>query len=284
MNFLKTVLLPLVVISLLSACSITKHQDITYDSKHDLKLDVYSPKQKHDGNVMIFVHGGNWNAGEKSTYKFFGKAMAKKGIVTAVIDYRLAPKAKIKDMASDVAHAVKYMKAHATEFGGDSAKIFLGGHSAGGQLAALVANDSRYFNSAGISNPLKGQILIDAFGLNMDAYLRRNEFPTDTMYYPSFGSDKDDWKEISPITYLSKDNPPILIMVGGWTYRGITRDNYEFWDEAKKTHPGLKLEICKRKRHAWMILQFAMPLNTKYKKILRFMDNPNPAAEIDMKL
>ena len=120
------------------------------------KINVFAPR-KHTipKNVLIFIHGGNWNSGKRSLYNFFGTRMARKGIVTVIIDYPLTPKATYKEMAYASAASVKWVKENIAAYGGDTGKIFVSGHSAGGHLAALISLDNEYFDSLKITNPLK---------------------------------------------------------------------------------------------------------------------------------
>lgn len=285
MNFPFRPFLFLSCLFLVASCSfrpITKSKDLIYDGKN-LKLDVYAPKKTEQAKeVLIFVHGGNWNSGKKSIYKFFGKGMARKGIVTVVINYRLSPEVQYREMTADVAASVKWVKENIATYGGDPSKIFISGHSAGGHLAALVATDNKYFNSLKLSKPLKGAILIDAFGLDIYDYLSLNQYKADTMYYSTFTKDPSNWRKGSPTHFVNADMPPLLILVGEKTFTGITRDNYNFWVEAKKFQPALRLSTIKNKKHVGMILQFYNPWNKNYDKIIRFMRDPKAIEAVDI--
>src|ERR1041385_3456178 len=95
-----------------SHCSIKpvfKKRNIVYDAGHQLALDVYAPRHaKGPKPVLVFIHGGNWSRGHKSIYKFFGKGMARKGIIGVVIDYRQMPSTDYKGMATDAAASIKW--------------------------------------------------------------------------------------------------------------------------------------------------------------------------------
>ena len=130
---------------LLSSCASIKHQDISYlkennQTKEQPTLNVFSPRNSKYENtpVLVFVHGGNWNSGDKKTYNFLGRNFAKKGITTVIVGYSLSPDANFDTMASQVGQAVMWTKNNITNYKGDPNKIFLTGHSAGGHLIALV--------------------------------------------------------------------------------------------------------------------------------------------------
>lgn len=274
-------ILPVVLINIifLAGCSIKpvyKKKDIVFNADHNLKLDIYSPKKiKEPANVLVFIHGGSWQRGEKSTYHFFGKGMARKGIVTVVIDYRLHPATTFSGMATDAAEAVKWTKENITSYGGDSSKIFITGHSAGGHLAALIATDNFYFKNLHIKNPVKGVIINDAFGLDMYAYLSKYGFKYDSAYAHIFTRDPEQWKKASPIYHLKDSLPPILLYLGGKTYPGIIEYTQTYYQALKKFQPEAKLITVKRRRHVGMMGQFYFSTCKRYKEILSFIETNN---------
>jgi acetyl esterase/lipase len=261
---------------LLSSCafkSVTKSKDITYNAEHKLQLDIYSPKKtSRPKEVFVFIHGGRWNSGRKEQYKFLGDRMARKGVVTVVMDYRLSPLIAYRGMTADVASALKWVKENITSYGGDSNKIFVSGHSAGGHLAAMVSADNSYFDSLKIPNPIRGTILIDAFGLDMFKFLSNDKYEKDKTYYAMFTSTPQTWKDGSPIYKLREGMGPFLIYVGGKTYPSITESNNDFLSAIKKYQPDTQLITVKNKKHVAMISQFLNTGNRAYKEIIKFME------------
>ena len=236
------------------------------------QLNVFAPRNiKQQKDVFIFIHGGNWNAGNKKLYSFFGSRMARKDVVTVIIDYPLSPKVTYKEMAFASATAVKWVKENIATFGGNPERIFISGHSAGGHLAALVSLDNTYFDSLGIKNPLKGTILIDAAGLDMYNYLRSESFEKGHTYLTTFTSNPETWKKATPIYYLHKTMPPMLIYRGEKTYPSIKEANENFIKALKPFAPATAYYILKGKKHIPMILQFFWRWNPRYKEILQFM-------------
>ncbi len=268
------VFLSLVLLVLISCkrMPITQTTDIVYNKVHGLQLNVFQPKKMSEKHpVLVFIHGGNWNAGKKSTYNFFGKGMARKGIVTVIIDYRLSNSTTYEGMATDAAQAVQWVKDSISAYGGDPEKIFLSGHSAGAHLAALIACDNRYFDSLKITNPVNGTILIDAFGLNMFKYLKNSTNKKDAIYFPAFTQNPEKWKDGSPAHHLDKKMPPFLVFVGGKTYPAIASGTNDFMTLLNPYQPAASLIYVKGKRHAGMILQFYNSHNKAYLEILNFI-------------
>jgi acetyl esterase/lipase len=267
------------IVSVLSCCapSAIRKKNITFDSQHKLQLDVYSPEKVETLRpVFVFIHGGRWNSGKKSQYKFLGRRMASKGVVTVVPDYRLSPRTKYRGATSDVAMALKWTKEHITEYGGDDNRIYIAGHSAGGHLAALVSVDNFYFDSLNISNPVNGTILIDAFGLDMFSFLSNEELKKHKTYYAMFGRDPDKWRDGSPIFHLNGSMKPFLMLVGTKTYPVIYEGNKEFFEALKKYQPATDPIIEMKKKHIPMMLQFYNSKNKGYEDILRFLARSEP--------
>lgn len=270
------ILLHCLFVLLFSSCSrfyVNQKKDIEYNAEQKLKLDVYTPKKKTKElrNVLVFIHGGNWMNGSKSLYDFFGRGMAGKGIITVVIDFRQYPAAN-SEMAMDAARSVKWVKENITAYGGDTNKIYVSGHSAGAQLAALISTDNSYFDALKIKNPIKGCVLIDAFGLDMYTYLKKEEQYRHEEYRTMFSKDEEQWKKSSPIYHLHEEMPKFIVFVGGKTYPNIIDGSNSFFTEVKKYQSDAQLIKVPRKRHTGMIFSYANPRKKAYRQLLQFMD------------
>lgn len=265
-----------------SGCSfkqISRSKDIVYQPADktipEQKLNIFAPKEHaQDKNVLIFIHGGNWNSGRKSQYNLMGSHWAKKDIVAVIIDYPLSPAADYKIMAEASARAVKWVKKNISKYGGNAQRIFVSGHSAGGHLAALISTNDQYFKNIGIENPIAGTILIDAAGLDMDGYLMEEKFEKGHTYLNTFTSDPDIWKKATPLYHLHKSMPPMLIYRGGKTYPSISKSNEKFIAALKDFAPDTPYRIQKNKKHVQMITQFFNPWNKRYGEIIEFIKSP----------
>lgn len=128
------------------------------DARH--RLDVYAPAQSAQSArtkrpAVVFFYGGSWRNGDRAHYRFVGQALARRGIVTIIPDYRLFPRAKFPEFMHDGAKAVRWVFENAAELGIDATRISIAGHSAGAHLAATLALDARYLNAVGLR---QGQI------------------------------------------------------------------------------------------------------------------------------
>lgn len=265
----------------LSGCAfrrISKTKNIVYlkedKSTHsaEQQLNVFAPrKHRAPKDVIVFIHGGNWNSGRKSQYNIIGKNWAKKGVVYVIIDYPLSPVANYKGMAIAAAQSIKWVKDSIAEYGGNPERIFVSGHSAGGHLAALISIDEHYFRDLGIKNPLAGTILIDAGGLDMYGYLTDEKFSKSHTYYKTFSDNPETWKDASPLSHLHNNMPPMIIYQGGKTYPSIIKSNQKFVKALDNFAPDTPFYVQKSKKHVPMITQYFNPWNKRFKKIIRFM-------------
>ncbi len=236
------------------------------------RLHVFWPLHKKELKpVLIFVHGGNWNSGKKGLYSFLGSRLARKGIVAVLPGYPKSPLADYATMAEKIATAVKWTKENISRYGGDSSKIFISGHSAGGHLAALTTLDSQYFENLQMSDPVKGIVLIDAAGLDMFGYLKEENFPGGHTYLNTFTASPANWKKASPLYFLHGNMPPMLIYRGGKTYPSIIKSNEKFKDSLQASGAEFKYILQPNKRHVPMILQFFNVYNKRYDEIISFM-------------
>lgn len=109
------------------------------------RLDVYVPTGGSGPRpVVVFFYGGNWQSGAKADYRFVGAALASRGFITVIPDYRLYPEVRYPGFVEDGAAATAWTFDHAGALGGDPAHIHLMGHSAGGYIAVMLALDPRW--------------------------------------------------------------------------------------------------------------------------------------------
>jgi len=196
--------------------TVTTKPDVPYldDQSVFHKLDVYIPAKKAKPlTVLVHIHGGGWEIGDKSLMKATGLFYASQGVLFVAPNYRLSPACRHPAHADDCAAAVAWAFRHAAELGGDPKRIFLSGHSAGAHLAALLATDPAYLQSCGIRPAdLAGVIPVDA--ASFDLTDEGNEPIVKKFIRDSFGTDPAVLKSASPLHRLAggKPYPRFLIL------------------------------------------------------------------------
>ena len=127
-------------------------EGLSYGPDPRQRLDVYQPSaQALNAPLVVFFYGGSWSSGERGDYRFIGEALASRGIVTVIADYRLSPAFRYPVFVQDSASAVRWAFENAAGFGADERRIFVMGHSAGAYNAAMVALDKRWLAAEGLS-------------------------------------------------------------------------------------------------------------------------------------
>lgn len=121
------------------------------DPRH--RLDVYIPGSGERWPVAMFFYGGSWNSGSRATYRFVGEALAARGILVVIPDYRLYPQVRYPVFLEDCAAATSWTMRNLGRFGGDPARLVLTGHSAGAYNAAMLALDSRWLDAPAAHGP-----------------------------------------------------------------------------------------------------------------------------------
>jgi acetyl esterase/lipase len=166
-HLLLWVALPAAALALLAACAPTatlnalasrgSHQvteGVAYGPLPRNKLDIYRPTASAPAGgwpVVVFFYGGSWNRGERADYKFVGDALAARGVMALLADYRLYPEVRYPEFLTDSAQALAYGLNEASRLGGNPKRVFVMGHSAGAYNAAMLALDSRWLRAAGHS-------------------------------------------------------------------------------------------------------------------------------------
>ena len=197
---------PLKVLNALTPDStFTRTADISYGSDPRNKLDVYTPtRAASDAPVVVFFYGGSWNSGSRSDYRFVGEALASRGIVAVLADYRLYPQVHYQGFLEDSARAVGWTRDHIGQYGGDASRLYVMGHSAGGYNAAMLALDPKWLASVG----MKPSMLRGWIGLAgpYDFLPIENPDVKPVFFFPNSPPDSQ------PINHVSAASPPALLI------------------------------------------------------------------------
>jgi len=201
--------------------SITVEKDVQYGVGGDtpLLLDIYSPKEiKKPVPALIFIHGGGWKGGDKKSYSPYTIAYAEKGYVAATILYRKVPKALFPAPVEDAKCAVRWMRANAKKYNVDPNKIAVLGGSAGGHLSMMVAysDDPKLEGNGGHADQSsRVQAVVNLYGVpDMTGALAANSPECTGFIGKPQAEAMDLYALASPITHITKDDPPTLSFHG----------------------------------------------------------------------
>lgn len=210
-------------------------KDISYipDGDEAQKLDLYLPEKAADKPLplVVHIHGGGWIGGSK--YPCAVAPMVLRGYAVASVEYRFSQKAKFPAQIQDCQAAIRWLRAHAEEYHLDAEHVGVVGGSAGGHLSSLVgtAGGKNAFPKIGGKEEQSDRVqaVCDIFGPSdfstvvqqaADDKNVKNIFQFNTPadpYSSLIGTKLDDKVKadaVSPVHYVSKDNPPFLILHG----------------------------------------------------------------------
>ena len=184
----------------------TVARDVAFGPNTRQRLDVYAPRGARDAPVVVFFYGGSWNSGSRADYAFAGRALAARGYVVVVPDYRLVPQVRYPAFVEDGAAAVAWTVANAARFGGDPARLATMGHSAGGYIAVLLALDNRWLAAAGVPGAVKAAV-------GLAGPYDFAPFTPGGAAAAAFGQVAD-VRTTQPINFARAEAPPLLLLQG----------------------------------------------------------------------
>ncbi len=200
-------------------------RDLPYAEPADPRqqVDIYAPEGAKNLPVVFWIHGGGWQAGDRTSIQVKPQAFADKGFVFVSTGYRLLPNVDMVTIFRDIAKSVRWVHDHIAEHGGDPNRILVMGHSAGAQLAALICIDDRYLKAEGLSLAMvKGCVPVDGDTYDVPAMIETAETRLRVHGMPmpklghrlKFGNDPEKHRDYSAVTHVAKDKgiPPFLIL------------------------------------------------------------------------
>lgn len=192
-------------------------------TRKDLKLDLIYPEDKTKKYpCVVWVCGGGWLSIDKSAHLAYLSQLARSGFVVASVEYRTSNEAVFPTQLQDVKSGIRYLKAHADRYSIDTKRIGVMGESAGGYLASMagLVNDKKYDVGDYLEQSSKVYAVCPWYP---PTDLSKFPFKSELQAQASFESlmmgkniftHKDEAFKISPVSYVTKDAPPFLIIHG----------------------------------------------------------------------
>lgn len=201
----------------------TVEKDVTYCTAGGtgLKMDVYYPRTSSGpAPMVVYVHGGGFTSGDKADgagSRDISELVAR-GYVVASMNYRLAPAARYPAQIEDLKCAVRYLRANAASYGIDPNRFGAWGGSAGGTLVSLLGltdASAGYDTGTNTGQSSRVQAVVDMFGPS--DFTKEFEGGSAQLLNAVVGTSSrtsDAVKRFSPVTYVTRDDPPFLILHG----------------------------------------------------------------------
>jgi len=223
MKHLSRLLFALATVSPAAAQDVKRNIPYATPAHERQVLDVYAPPNAKNLPVVFWIHGGGWQTGDKTSVQLKPQFFIDKGFVFVSTNYRLLPSVDMATIVRDVAKAIHWVHDHIADYGGDAKRLFVMGHSAGAQLAALICTDDRYLKAEGLSfTSLKGCVPVDGDTYDVPAIIETAETRRRVHGLPQakyghrekFGNDPAKHRDFSAVTHVARDKgiPPFLLL------------------------------------------------------------------------
>jgi hypothetical protein len=198
-------------------------RNVPYGTDHERQvLDIHAPPGAKDAPVVFWIHGGGWQAGDKTSVQAKPAAFTARGWVMVSTNYRLLPQSDMGTIIRDVAQSLGWVHRHIAAHGGDPKRIVVMGHSAGAQLAALVCTDDRLLRVHGVPfSALRGCVPVDGDTYDVPATVANGETRRRLHGQPEpkfghrakFGTEEQH-RDYSAVTHVApgKSIPPFLLL------------------------------------------------------------------------
>ncbi|GLQ50725.1 alpha/beta hydrolase [Dyella flava] len=267
--FIRIALLAIVVLlggcrtTLFAGLNATNHHDgielrrgLVFDPQHQLKLDVYAPEMAEHAPVVVFFYGGSWTHGERDWYRFVGMTLAAHGIVTVIPDYRKYPHVKMDGFMQDAAKAVAWTYQHAAEFGGANNDLFVMGHSAGGQIGALLVTDPSWLA------PYRLQPADMAGFIGLAGCYDFMPIPaSEKDMLGMFGHDPASQARAQPVRFVSSHEPPMLLLQGEADHEVDPSNAISFAHALQAKHDDVMLHLYPGVSHNALVFALSRPFH-----------------------
>lgn len=235
---------------------IAQRRGLVFDAAHHLALDAYQPAHAAHAPVVVFFYGGSWVHGERAWYRFVGAALASRGIVAMIPDYRKIPAVRLGGFMRDAAAAVAWAHTHAAEFGGDPQDLFVMGHSAGGHIAALLATDPQWLAADG----LQPRDLAGFIGL-AGVYTFLPDDAGDADMRAVFGETRASRERAEPVCFVRGAEPPMLLLQGSDDHEVDPVNSRLLADAIDGYHEEADLKLYRGIGHSALLFAMSQPLH-----------------------
>ena len=241
--------------------SVQSWLNIAYGSSPRETLDIYAA-EKPNGTVMIYIHGGYWRSGSKEDNCNFVPTFTRRGATVVLVEYDLCPKVTVTDIVRQTRAAIAWTYKNILRYGGDPAKLFVSGHSAGGHLTALaLAHD---WGKDGLPGDLIRGAAATSGVYDLDVVMKIS-VQQDVHFTPEIA------RANSPFANPPRVKCPLLVAVGGAEPKGWQQMSQDYFAFCKEHGMGAEYLIEPDANHYTMterLLDDQRPLTRAMIKLL----------------
>lgn len=279
---MKTAMAFLLLASVAQAQNLTSNVPYADPAHERQVLDIYAPDGAKDLPVVFWIHGGGWQAGDKTSVQIKPRVFNEKAFVFVATNYRLLPHVDMDVLIRDVAKSLGWVHKNIARYGGDPNRIFVMGHSAGAQLAALICIDDRYLKAVGVPfDVLKGCVPVDGDTYDVPAIIMTAEIRQTVHGLPlpefghrvKFGNDPKKHIDFSAVTHVAKGKgiPPFLILhVAG--HPDVTAQAGRLGDVLKGAEIPVQVFGAKETTHNKLNADLGLPDDPATEELFKFLD------------
>jgi acetyl esterase/lipase len=252
----------------------TKHiLDVPYGSDFFQKLDIFLPEHPADHAlpVLLFLHGGAWKNGFKEWLGFMAPPLVSLPAIFVSANYRLAPTVKFPAPLDDACDALAWVWRNISGYGGDPRRIFVGGHSSGGHLAALMTFRSELIAARGLSTDCVKACFALSAAFNLE---RKSSGPSRSQMLDLLLEKGDSGAEATPLNYTKGNKVPIYIAYGTEDLPELVIENERMVDLLRRENCTLEHHVFDKNSHFDTNIGCADPNGPWVRTVRQWMTEP----------
>jgi len=252
--------------------------DIPYAEGGDQqKLDLYLPDKKGFATI-VFTYGGGWHSGSRKSVTPIGMKLQSLGFGCALLSHRLSPKDKFPAQIEDVAAGFAWVKKNIAERGANPKQVFLMGHSSGAHLSLLLAADPQYLAKHKLSPADIAGVIGLSSPVDLEPRKDRKGFGDSLMAGRGadvFSRDVGIMKAASPAQHVTKDLPPVLLVVGEHDFPMLEGDAKGIVEKAKGFNVAATMFVAKDRDHMGVVKSLIEDKSPVMEQVLAFLGKLN---------
>ncbi|MCU0711074.1 MAG: alpha/beta hydrolase [Pirellula sp.] len=255
-------------------------RDLSYsaDGHKHKKLDLYIPLRAKDVPVVVWIHGGGWQVGDKSEVHIKPEFFNGLGYLFVSVNYRLLPEVEMEAIVNDVAESIGWVHKNIAQYGGDPDRLLIMGHSAGAQLAALLCTDYSYLESQSVPlSSIKLCVPIDGDTYDIPAMIDTAEIRQKLHGLPlpdfghrvKFGNTPEKHLRFSPVTHVLKGRPtPHFLIFYVVDHPDVTAQAFRFRNALQDAGAGVTCLAAHNTSHSRINAELGNPDTDTTKSLL----------------